>query len=132
MTGCCLLTCAKCRKIFAVRETIKTPALVRRRSAMCGDTKRRWKILCERSRRTARRVAPAAKGGEALRWWKQFTRRAVRESVLNCSAASRGKRTPQLQIKILDDKKALGQAAAEHAAKSFRAALHDNGVARVV
>ena len=100
---------------------------------MCGGTKRRWKILCERSRRTARRVAPAAKGGEALRWWKQFTPRAVRESVLNCRrAASRGKRTPQLQIKILDDQKALGQAAAEHAAKSLRAALRENGVARVV
>src|SRR5712675_3142862 len=133
MTGCCLLTCAKCRKIFAVRETIKTQALVRRRSAMCGDTKRRWKILCERSRRTARRVAPAAKGGEALRWWKQFSRLAVRESVLNCTrAASHGKRTPQLQIEILDDKKALGQAAAEHAAKSLRAVLRENGVARVV
>src|SRR5712675_2585998 len=133
MTGCCLLTCAKCRKIFAVRETIKTQALVRRRSAMCGDTKRRWKILCERSRRTARRVAPAAKGGEALRWWKQFSRLAVRESVLNCTrAASHGKRTPQLQIKILEDKKALGQAAADHAANSLRAALRENGVARVV
>src|SRR5216683_6941558 len=132
MTGCWLLTCAKCRKIFAVRETMKTQALVQRRSAMYGGTKRRWKILCERSRRTARRVAPAAKGGKALRWWKQFTRRAVRESVLNCRAASRGKRTPQLQIKILADKKALGQAAAEHAARSLRAILRENGVARVV
>jgi 6-phosphogluconolactonase/glucosamine-6-phosphate isomerase/deaminase len=37
-----------------------------------------------------------------------------------------------LQIKILDDKKALGQAAAEHAAKSLRAVLRENGVARVV
>jgi glucosamine-6-phosphate deaminase len=37
-----------------------------------------------------------------------------------------------LQIKILDDKKALGQAAAEHAAKSLRAVLCENGVARVV
>jgi len=38
---------------------------------------------------------------------------------------------PQLQIKILDDQKALGQAAAEHAAKSLRAALRENGGARV-
>jgi glucosamine-6-phosphate deaminase len=37
-----------------------------------------------------------------------------------------------LQIKILDDKKALGQAAAEHAAKSLRAALRENGGARIV
>src|SRR4029077_13723717 len=103
MTGCWLLTCAKCRKIFAVRETTKTQALVQRRSAMCGGTKRRWRILCERSQPTARRAAPAAKRGEALRWWKQFTRRAVRESVLNCRwAAGRGKRTSLLQIKILD------------------------------
>src|SRR5258708_37608809 len=102
MTGCWLPTCAKCRKIFAVRETIKTQALVQRRSAMCGDTKRRWKILCERSRRTARRVAPAAKGGEALRLWKQFTRRAVRASVLNCRrAASRRAKTPPFHNQIL-------------------------------
>ena len=37
-----------------------------------------------------------------------------------------------MQIKILDDKKALGQAAAEHAAKSLRAALRENGAARIV
>lgn len=37
-----------------------------------------------------------------------------------------------MQIKILDDKKALGLAAAEHAAKSLRAALRENGVARIV
>lgn len=37
-----------------------------------------------------------------------------------------------MQIEILDDKKALGQAAAEHAAKSLRAVLRANGVARVV
>jgi len=37
-----------------------------------------------------------------------------------------------LQIKILDDKKALGQAAAEHAAEILRAVLRENGVARVV
>jgi glucosamine-6-phosphate deaminase len=37
-----------------------------------------------------------------------------------------------LQIKILDNKKALAQAAAEHAAKSLRAVLRENGVARVV
>jgi len=37
-----------------------------------------------------------------------------------------------LQIEILDDKKALGLAAAEHAAKSLRAALRENGVARIV
>ena len=37
-----------------------------------------------------------------------------------------------MQIKILDDQKALGQAAAEHAAKSLRAVLRANGVARVV
>lgn len=37
-----------------------------------------------------------------------------------------------MQIKILDDKKALGLAAAEHAAKSLRAALRENGAARIV
>jgi glucosamine-6-phosphate deaminase len=37
-----------------------------------------------------------------------------------------------LQIKILDDKKALGLAAAEHAAKSLRAAVRENGAARIV
>ena len=37
-----------------------------------------------------------------------------------------------MQIKILDDQKALGQAAAEHAAKSLRAALREKGIARVV
>src|ERR1700687_3532392 len=133
MTGCWRPTCAKYRKIFAAPATTKTPALLQRRSATHEATKRRSRILCERSRRTARRAAPAAKRGEALRWWKQFTRRAVWESVLNCRrAASRGKRTPQLQIKILDDKKALGQAAAEHAAKSLRAALRENGAARIV
>ena len=53
--------------------------------------------------------------------------------MLNCRrAASRGKRAPQLQIKILDNKKALGRAAAEHAAESLRAALRENGAARIV
>jgi glucosamine-6-phosphate deaminase len=37
-----------------------------------------------------------------------------------------------LQIKILDNKKALGQAAAEHAAKSLRDAIRENGAARIV
>jgi glucosamine-6-phosphate deaminase len=37
-----------------------------------------------------------------------------------------------LQIEILDNKNALGQAAAEHAAKSLRAALRENGAARIV
>jgi len=37
-----------------------------------------------------------------------------------------------LQIKVLDDKKALGLAAAEHAAKSLRDAIHANGAARIV
>jgi glucosamine-6-phosphate deaminase len=37
-----------------------------------------------------------------------------------------------LQIKIFDDKKALSLAAAEHAAKSLRAALRENGAARIV
>ena len=37
-----------------------------------------------------------------------------------------------MQIKILDDKKALGLAAAEHAAKSLRAAVRENGAARIV
>src|ERR1700758_608125 len=100
---------------------------------MCGGTRRRWKILCGRSRRTALRVAPARKRAEALRWWKQFTRRAVRESVLHCRRlAASEKRTTQLQIKILDDKKALGLTAAEHAAKSLRAAVRENGAARIV
>ena len=37
-----------------------------------------------------------------------------------------------MQIKILADKQALGRAAAEHAAKSLRAALRENGAARIV
>lgn len=37
-----------------------------------------------------------------------------------------------MQIEILDNKNALGQAAAEHAAKSLRAALRENGAARIV
>jgi len=37
-----------------------------------------------------------------------------------------------LKIKILDDKKALGLAAAEHAAKSLRVVLRENGAARIV
>jgi glucosamine-6-phosphate deaminase len=37
-----------------------------------------------------------------------------------------------LQIKIFDDKKTLGLAAAEHAAKSLRAAIRENGDARIV
>jgi glucosamine-6-phosphate deaminase len=37
-----------------------------------------------------------------------------------------------LQIKILDNKRALGQAAAEHAAESLRAVLRENGAARIV
>ena len=37
-----------------------------------------------------------------------------------------------MQIKILDNKKALGRGAAEHAAKSLRAALRENGAARIV
>ena len=53
--------------------------------------------------------------------------------MLNCKpAARRGKRTPHLQIRIFDDKKKLGQAAAEHAAKSLRDAIRENGGARIV
>ncbi len=37
-----------------------------------------------------------------------------------------------MQIKIFNDKKALALAAAEHAAKSLRAALRENGGARIV
>lgn len=37
-----------------------------------------------------------------------------------------------MQIKILDNKKELSSAAAEHAAKSLRAALRENGAARIV
>jgi len=39
---------------------------------------------------------------------------------------------PKLQIKVFEDKRSLGLAAAEHAAKSLRAAIRDNGVARIV
>src|ERR1700739_248064 len=133
MTGCWPPTCAKYRKTFAAPETIKTQAILRQRSATCVGTKRRWKILCEPSRQTARHAAPAAKGGEALRWWKQFTRHAVWGSVLNCRpTASRGKRAPHLQIRIFQDQKALGQAAAEDAAKSLRDAIRENGGARII
>jgi|SRR5215472_8291038 len=38
----------------------------------------------------------------------------------------------KLQIKIFQDKHSLGRAAAEHAAKSLRAAIRDNGLARIV
>ena len=37
-----------------------------------------------------------------------------------------------MQIKIFDDKKTLGLAAAEHGAKSLRAAIRENGCARIV
>jgi glucosamine-6-phosphate deaminase len=37
-----------------------------------------------------------------------------------------------LQIKVLDDQRALGLAAAEHAAKSLRDAIRANGAARIV
>src|ERR1700758_524100 len=46
--------------------------------------------------------------------------------------AAAEKRKPQLQIKILDNKKELGQAAAEHAAKSLRDAIRQKGGARIV